>query len=96
MHRLQQMCGFYRLTHTSTLVVIAIINLIPPLVSAIFATLVISKSEKLLDYSRVPSTFGTMFFCLITNAECICLQHKPIVLPANTNWASLSEPHHMI
>ena len=49
--------GFY----TSTLAVITI--------ATIFATLrAISKSAKLLDYSSVLSTFGTLFLCLITNS----------------------------
>ena len=48
------------LIYTSTLAVIAI--------TTIFATLAISKSAKLLDYSSVLSTFGTLFLCLITNS----------------------------
>ena len=63
--------------YTSILAVIAISNFIPPLVSAIFATLAISKSVKLLDYNSVPSTFGAMFFYLITRIlagyhGCLC------------------------
>ena len=47
------------LIYTSTLAVITI--------TTIFATLAISKGAKLLDYSSMLSTFGTLFLCLITN-----------------------------
>ena len=62
------------LIYTSTLAVITII--------IIFATLPISKSVKLLDYSSVLSIFGTLFLCLITNSlkdpgyrGCLCRMH---------------------
>ena len=48
------------LIYTSTLAVI--------IITTIFATLAISKGAKLLDYSSVLSTFGTLFLCLITNS----------------------------
>ena len=55
-------------------------------ITTIFATLAISKSgismAKLLDYSSVPSTFGTLFLCLVTNSlkypgyhGCLCRMH---------------------
>ena len=37
-------------------------------ITTIFAILAISKSAKLLDYSSMPSTFGTLFLCLVTNS----------------------------
>ena len=62
------------LIYTSTLAVITI--------TTIFATLAISKSAKLLDYSSVLSTFSTLFLCLITNSlkdpgyhGCLCRMH---------------------
>ena len=47
-------------------------------ITTIFATLAISKGAKLLDYSSVLSTFGTLFLCLITGFKvpgyhgCLC------------------------
>ena len=60
-------------------------------ITTIFATLAISKSAKLLDYSSVLSTFGTLFLCLITNSlkdpgyhGCLC-QMRMYVCNASCN-----------